>query len=47
MLKDVKSTIKNALVYGLGNVSVKLVGLVLIPVYTNPVYLSMDDYGVL
>ena len=47
MLKDIKSTVKNSLVYGLGNISVKLVGLVLIPIYTNPIYLSMDDYGVL
>ena len=47
MLSNIKSTIRNSLIYGLGNLSVKLVGLVLIPVYTNPQFLSFRDYGVL
>ena len=47
MLDQIKSTSKNSIVYGLGNVSVKLVGLILIPIYTDPSYLSLDDYGIL
>ena len=47
MLDQIKSTSKNSIVYGLGNVSVKLVGLILIPIYTDPAYLSFDDYGIL
>ena len=47
MLSNIKFTIRNSLVYSLGNLSVKLVGLVLIPIYTNPQFLSFSDYGVL
>jgi len=47
MLSNIKYTIRNSLIYGLGNLSVKLVGLVLITVYTNPQFLSISDYGVL
>ncbi len=47
MLSNIKSAVRNSLIYGLGNLSVKLVGLVLIPVYTNPKFLSFSDYGVL
>jgi len=31
----------------LGNLSIKLVGLILIPIYTDPQYLTINDYGVL
>ncbi len=47
MLNIIKSSIKNSLIYGLGNIAIKLVGLVLIPIYTDPKYLSTSDYGVL
>lgn len=47
MLENLKITVKNSLIYSLGNVSLKLAGLVLIPIYTNPKYLSVEDYGVL
>ncbi len=36
---------KNSLIYSLGNVSAKLVGFILLPVYTK--YLTIADYGVL
>jgi O-antigen/teichoic acid export membrane protein len=47
MLKSIKISIKDTVVYGLGNVAVKVVGLLLIPVYTDKKYLSIDDFGVL
>lgn len=47
MLKDIKATSKHTFIYALSNVSVKLVGLLLIPIYTNPDYLSRAEYGML
>jgi O-antigen/teichoic acid export membrane protein len=40
MLSNIKLAFRNSLIYGLGNVSIKLAGLILIPLYTNPQYLS-------
>ena len=34
MLKSIKISLKDTIVYGLGNIAVKIVGLLLIPVYT-------------
>jgi len=45
MLDQIRSTVKNSLIYGLGNISVKLVGFVLIPLYTK--HFSTAEYGVL
>lgn len=47
MLELIKKSLKDSLIYGLGNISVKLVGLVLIPIYTDTKYISIDDFGVL
>ena len=47
MIENIKLVTKNSLIYSLGNISVKLVGLILIPIYTNTKFLSFDDYGVL
>jgi O-antigen/teichoic acid export membrane protein len=47
MLENIKLTIKNSLIYALGNVAIKLVGLILIPVYTDVRFLSKDDFGAL
>lgn len=47
MLKDIKNTSKHTIIYALGNIGVKLIGLVLIPVYTDPKFLSQANYGVL
>src|SRR5665647_863304 len=47
MLKSIKISIKDTVVYGLGNIAVKIVGFLLIPIYTDKKYLSMDDFGVL
>jgi O-antigen/teichoic acid export membrane protein len=47
MLKSIKSSFKDTLIYGLGNVAVKLVGFLLIPVFTNQKYFSIDDFGIM
>lgn len=45
MLKILKSAAVNSLIYGFGNLSTKIVGLILIPIYTQ--HLSVADYGIL
>jgi O-antigen/teichoic acid export membrane protein len=45
MLNTVRSSLKNSIVYGLGNVAVKLIGFLLIPLYTDPKFFSVDDFG--
>ncbi|MBN1415293.1 MAG: oligosaccharide flippase family protein [Bacteroidales bacterium] len=47
MLDNLKLSVKNSLIYSLGNVSLKITGLILIPIYTNPKYLTVEDYGTL
>ena len=47
MLTDFKKIAKNSIVYSLGNVATKLIGLILMPIYTNDDYLSINDYGIL
>jgi O-antigen/teichoic acid export membrane protein len=47
MLQNIKTVTKGSVVYGLGNISIKLVGLVLIPIYTNEKFLSVGDFGVI
>ncbi len=45
MIKDIGSTAKHTVIYGLGNLLVKIAGLLLIPLYTSA--LSTSDYGML
>jgi O-antigen/teichoic acid export membrane protein len=45
MLGSIKVSVKDTVIYGLGNVAVKVVGLILIPLYTNKEYFSVDDFG--
>jgi O-antigen/teichoic acid export membrane protein len=47
MLNSIKISLKDTLIYGLGNIAVKIVGLILIPLFTNPHYFSIDDFGVM
>jgi O-antigen/teichoic acid export membrane protein len=47
MLGSIKVSVRDTLIYGLGNIMVKIVGLILIPLFTNPKYFSVDDFGVL
>jgi len=45
MLTYVKSALKNSLIYSTGNISIKLIGIILVPLYTT--HLSLQEYGVL
>jgi O-antigen/teichoic acid export membrane protein len=45
MLNNIKLITKHSIVYGLGNISIKIIGLILIPLYTNPAYFSINDFG--
>lgn len=45
MLNKLKQTGKQALVYSLGNISAKLIGFILLPLYTS--YLTTEEYGIL
>jgi O-antigen/teichoic acid export membrane protein len=47
MLKSIKQTSKDSIVYGLGNIAVKIIGFLLIPLYTDPKYFSIDDFGII
>jgi O-antigen/teichoic acid export membrane protein len=47
MLKSIKISLKDTIVYGLGNIAVKIVGLILIPLYTDPKFFSTDQFGAL
>ena len=40
-----KKTLKSSLLYGAGTVSSKLIGFILIPLYTS--YLTIADFGIL
>jgi O-antigen/teichoic acid export membrane protein len=45
MFEEMKSVAKHFLVYGLGNILTRIVGFILIPVYTH--YLTTSEYGTL
>lgn len=47
MLNNIKTATKDSIIYGFGNLSIKIVGLVLIPYYTNIKYISFDEFGML
>lgn len=47
MLKSIKISLKDTFVYGLGNIAIKIVGLVLIPLFTNRKYFSIEDFGII
>ncbi len=47
MIGDIKKAFQKSAVYSIGNMSTKLIGLVLIPLYTDQNYLSVSDYGAL
>ena len=47
MFNDIRHTIKKSAVYSLGNISTKLIGLLLIPLYTDQKFLTIQDYGAL
>ncbi len=45
MFKSLKNTIKHSFIYGLGNISSKLIGFILLPLYTGA--LIPSEYGIL
>lgn len=45
MFNELKNTVKQTSIYSLGNLSTKLVGFVLLPLYTG--YLTSSEYGIL
>ena len=45
MLKDIQKLVKHTAVYSLGSISTKVVGFVLLPLYTK--HMTIDEYGVL
>lgn len=47
MLNSIKISLKDTIVYGLGNIAVKIVGLILIPVYTDPKFFTTNEFGIL
>lgn len=47
MFNDLKYTIKNSLIFGLGNAMAKLVGFLLIPLYTNDKYFTTGEFGLM
>ncbi len=47
MFKILKSSVRDTAIYSIGTFSSKLAGFILVPLYTNSLYLSEIDYGVL
>ncbi len=45
MLEIFKKITKNTFIYSIGQIAPKLVGLILLPFFTDPAYLSPEDYG--
>jgi O-antigen/teichoic acid export membrane protein len=45
MKNDIHSTLKHTIIYSLGNLSIKAVGFILLPLYTS--YLSVSNFGIL
>lgn len=44
MLDHLRNTLKHTLIYSLGNLSTKIIGLILLPLYTS--YLTTAEYGI-
>ena len=47
MQKLIKTSFRDSFIYGLGNISVKVIGFLLIPLYTDPRYFSVDEFGII
>lgn len=45
MLNSIRTSFKDSMVYGLGNIAVKVIGFLLIPLYTDKKYFTVDDFG--
>ena len=47
MLKSIRQASRDSIIYSVGNIAVKIVGFILIPLYTDPRYFSVDDFGII
>lgn len=45
MLKQIRTTLKNTILYSVGNLSVKLIGFILLPLYSK--HFTVSEYGLL
>jgi O-antigen/teichoic acid export membrane protein len=45
MIIQIKNTLKNSIIYSIGNISTKIIGFILLPLYTS--HLTISDYGAL
>ena len=45
MLRNIKHTLKHTIIYSFGNIATKLIGIVLLPLYTT--HITVAEYGVL
>ncbi len=45
MLQDIKKASKHSAVYAIGNIANKLIGLILLPIYTNTKYFTQAEFG--
>lgn len=45
MLNSIRVSFKDSMIYGIGNIAVKVIGFILIPLFTNPRYFSVEDFG--
>ena len=45
MLDNIKYTFKHTVIYSLGNIATKLIGIILLPLYTR--HITVTEYGVL
>jgi len=45
LFNDIRSSVKDSIIYSFGNLSTKILGFILIPLYTK--YLSVEDYAIL
>jgi len=47
MLNSIRSSIRDTLIFGFGNVAVKIIGFILIPLYTDPKFFTVEDFGII
>lgn len=47
MFKKIKHIAKQSFVYSIGNVATKIIGVFLIPLYTNPEFFTQSDFGII
>ncbi len=46
MLDDIKKLLKHSGIYGFGNIATKVIGIILLPLYTTPGIISVELFGI-